>query len=185
MRTFISVELPDEVREKISGAVEALKKVNAAVKWVEPKNLHITLKFLGEVPEGEIDNLKDRVAEAVKGKKSFPAEFSGVGTFPEGRKPRVIWAGTAKGGKEQEEIAASLEKALSKAGFREEERGFKPHITIGRVKEGKNLDALLGEIEKMKGKPFGGMMVEDINLMKSRLSPKGPIYEEVKSIRLG
>ena len=184
MRTFIAIELSEEIKQNIGALIERLKTTEAGVKWVEPKNLHITLKFLGEVPEREVKNLIDLTTEALKGGSSFKSRFEGGGTFPEGKNPRVVWIGTTEGAEEQRELSLSLEKVLSKAGYREEKREFKAHITIGRVKEKKNLDALLKELNKAKDQKFGEEIVDHVNIMKSTLNPKGPIYEVVKRIPL-
>jgi len=184
MRTFIAIELSEEIRKKIWAMIEELKGVSAPVKWVEQDNLHITLKFLGEVPDKEIDNLISLSTDAAEGVKPFAAEFAGVGTFPGGHHPRVIWVDTVKGREEQGDIASSLEEKLSNAGFRSEEREFKPHITVGRVREDKGLAKLLSKLEGLRGTNFGEMKIDHVNIMKSRLSPKGPTYEIIKSIRL-
>ncbi len=184
MRTFISVELTDEIRGKIAETIEKLRLTNTPVKWVEEKNLHITMKFLGEVKESEVEKLIAIVEDNVKGISFFNVKYEGMGTFPASTSPRVVWIGTSKGGEELKIIADSLEASLSKAGFKSEEREFTPHITIGRVKERKNIPELLKAIEKVKNSKFGEMLVDHISIMKSTLTPKGPIYEVVKKIKL-
>lgn len=182
MRTFISVELPDEVKKNITELVNELKTTEASVKWVEAENLHITLKFLGWVEDRKVDNLIDLTTKAVAGAGSFKAKFEGLGTFPEGKRPRVIWVGTAEGRDKLCNLAKALEETLSKAGFLSEEKEFKPHITIGRVKEKKGVDKLKEKIKGIKDAKFGEALVDRIYIMKSTLTPKGPIYEKIKSI---
>lgn len=184
MRTFISVELPDEIREKIVAIIDTLKEVGSGVKWVEKKNLHITLKFLGWVPDEKIDNLKELVRQAAEGHKIFNAKFEELGTFPPGKRPRVIWVGTSTGAEELKNLAISIEKTLSKAGYRSEEREFAPHITIGRVKEKKKLDDLAKAIDSKKNSKFGETVVGEVCIMKSTLTPKGPIYEVIEKVKL-
>ena len=184
MRTFISIELKGGIKKKIGRAIKELKDAGANVKWVEPGNLHVTLKFLGEVPDKDIENLIALVSAAVKSSLSFKAEFMGTGSFPAGRHPRVIWIGTTKGGEEQSALASKLEDGLCSAGFEREARKFKSHITIGRVRESGNLARVLKKLNELKCEPFGGMIVDHINIMKSKLSPKGPTYEIVKSLPL-
>lgn len=135
MRTFIAVELPAEVRKNITGLVNELKEVGSGVRWVEEKNLHITLKFLGWVEERKVDNLIELVTGAAAGTGRFKAKFEGLGTFPPGKDPRVIWVGTTEGGERLKELADSLEENLSQAGYRSEGREFSSHVTIGRVKD--------------------------------------------------
>jgi 2'-5' RNA ligase len=184
MRTFISVELPDEVKKNIVELVNELKATEAAVKWVTAENLHITLKFLGWVEDRNLDNLIDLTTKAVAGNGSFKARFEGLGTFPEGKTPRVVWVGTVEGGDRLCNLAKNLEEALSKAGFRKEEREFRSHITIGRVKEKKGVEKLKEKIKSIKDAKFGEALVDRIYIMKSSLTPKGPIYEIVKEVKL-
>ncbi|MCX5725834.1 MAG: RNA 2',3'-cyclic phosphodiesterase [Candidatus Saganbacteria bacterium] len=184
MRTFISVELPDEIKEKIAKMIDVLGKAGSGIKWVEKKNLHITLKFLGWVPDEKMNDVNGLVKKASEGAKIFDAKFEGLGTFPSGRNPRVIWVGTSKGAPELKNLAGSIEKIMSKAGYRSEEREFASHVTVGRVKEKKNMDEFLRSIEVNKDSKFGETVVGEICVMKSALSPKGPIYEVVEKIRL-
>ncbi len=184
MRTFIAVELPEEVKSKINKVIETLKPISSGVKWVEEKNLHITMKFLGEIKESEVERLIAIVEDNVKETSFFNAKYEGMGTFPTSTSPRVVWVGTRAGGEELKGIADSFESSLSKAGFRSEEREFTPHITIGRVKERKNMPELVKAIEKLKNEKFGEVIVDQISIMKSTLTPKGPIYEVVKKIKL-
>lgn len=191
MRTFISVELPEAVRKKVAELIDGLKDTGAAVKWVEAGNLHITLKFLGWVEDRDLDNLTALTAQAVSGKGSFRARFKGVGTFPDGKDPRVVWVGTAEGGDGLCELAKSLEETLSKAGFRKEKREFRSHITVGRVKEkvprqarDKGVDRLKTKIQSYVNAEFGETLVDRVHIMKSTLTPKGPVYEKVKEVML-
>jgi len=184
MRIFISVELPDEIKNKIAKLIDKLKKTDAKVKWVKPENLHITLKFLGWVDDSKIDEIINLTTKAAAQTKSFKAKFVSIGSFPEGRKPRVVWVGTAEGGDELCSIAQALEETFGKAGYKTETRAFKSHITIGRVKESKVLDKLVKEISGLKSTAFGEMSVNSINIMKSTLRRDGPIYEILKGVKL-
>jgi len=178
MRVFISVELSDKVKKKIVELINDLRKAKSEVKWVKAENLHLTLKFLGWVEDNKLDNLIELTTKAVAGTGSFKAKFVGLGTFPENKSPRVIWVGTAEGGDELCKIAQNLEETLSKAGFRSEAREFKPHLTIGRVKKSKE------RIKENKKAKFGEMIIDQIHIMKSTLTPKGPIYEIIKEVKL-
>lgn len=184
MRTFISVELPDEVRKNIAELIIELKTVDAAVKWVEAQNLHITLKFLGWVEDRKIDNMMELTSKAVAGMGSFKAKFEGMGTFPPGKSPRVVWVGVSEGGDKLIKLASSLEETLSNAGYRSEKREFNSHVTIGRIKESNGVDKLKEKIESLKDVKFGEAWVDSISIMKSTLTPKGPIYERIKEVKL-
>ncbi|MDD5382603.1 MAG: RNA 2',3'-cyclic phosphodiesterase [Candidatus Margulisbacteria bacterium] len=184
MRAFISVELPDEVKKKIAELITELKEIDLAVKWVETRNLHITLKFLGGVKENDLDELIEISTKAVAGSSSFNARFESLGTFPEGKNPRVIWVGTEEGGDKLCQLAESLENELSKAGFKRGEKAFKPHITIGRIKGNKGVDKLKEKMMNYKNPGFGAALIDRVHIMKSTLTPKGPVYETIKEVRL-
>jgi len=189
MRLFIAVELPDEVRKNITELINELKEVGSAVKWVEEKNLHITLKFLGWVEDRKVDNVVELATKAAGGTGSFKAKFEGTGTFPSGKNPRVVWVGMGEGGEKLKKLADSLEEALSNAGYRSEEREFSSHATIGRVKvprqaRDKGVDKLKEKMESIKDPKFGEAIVDHIDIMKSTLTPKGPVYEIIKEVKL-
>ncbi len=187
MRTFISVELPDEVKGKIGEFIKELDDAEMKVKWVKKDNLHLTLKFLGWVEDKNLDKLIRSTEKAVSNSGSFKVSFRGTGTFPpclpagrEGKNPRVVWVGTEEGGDE----LCDLADRLSKIGSRREKREFKAHLTIGRVKEKKGVDKLLKKLERFKDIKFGEATVDRIFIMKSTLTSKGPIYEIFKEAKL-
>lgn len=184
MRVFISIELPDEIRKNIVRRLNELREAGSGVRWVEEKNLHVTLKFLGEVEDKQVENIIALATKAAAGIGSFKANFEGMGTFPSGKSPRVIWAGIGEGGEKLKRIAGSLEEHFSKAGCRSEEREFSSHVTIGRIKGNRGVDKLRDKIEGLKGLKFGEALIDRIQVMKSALTPKGSIYELLKEVRL-
>ncbi len=178
IRAFIAVNLTPEIRQKIGEAERDFAM--EGIKLVEPGLVHVTLKFLGYIDEGRVDEIE----EALRGitVKPFLAEFKSLGGFPSTRSPRVIWIG-AEG--DFVELNRQVEGLMEKAGFAREGR-FQPHVTIGRVKfttpeQKQRLPALF---EKYKDYDAGGMFVDAIYLMKSTLSPRGPKYEALREIKL-
>lgn len=184
MRLFIAFEMPDEVKKNVVELINELKKVEASIKWVEEKNLHITLKFLGWVEDKDLEKLIEMVSRSVENFKSFKVDFKGMGTFPEGKAPRVVWVGATEGAEVLGKIAESLENNLSQAGFRSEKRGFTPHLTIGRIKDKKGVDELKLKMAAIKNTEFGEAMIDRLFIMKSTLTSKGPIYEKIKEVTL-
>ena len=183
MRTFIAVNLPDEIKKNVAEATASLKKIDSGIKWVEPQNLHLTLKFLGWVEDRrlpEVMEITDKV-----GLPSFKLKLAGVGSFPEGKSPLVLWVDIIEGAAELKAIASRLEKDYSSAGFRAEEREFSPHLTIGRIKDERGIDQVIEEMQKLAGVSFGECVVSSLEIMKSTLSPKGPTYEVYKSFTFG
>jgi 2'-5' RNA ligase len=184
MRTFVSIEIPDDIKNSIEKSIGELKLILPHIKWVDKKNLHITLKFLGMVEDSKIGGLADSVAEVVKGFGTIKAGFAGFGMFPDQKHPRVIWVGITEGGDKLKELADKIEDKLSTEGYGEEEREFSPHLTIGRIKEKIDDEALAGFIKKNEKASFGGFAAKSISMMKSTLMRSGPVYEEVKQITL-
>ena len=179
-RGFIAIDI--DPTEKIKEFSENLKKINAKLKMVELKNLHVTLKFLGETEEEIIDEIERCMRDAVKDVKPFKIKLQGVGAFPNLRRINVIWIGTE--GREMEVIFRRLEEGLEKLGYSKEKRDFSPHLTIARVKsvgDKNNLISILGEYSK---EYFGEQIVESIKLKKSILTEKGPIYSTIREVKL-
>jgi len=187
MRTFIAIELPKEIKTALSRLQEQLKKSEADVNWVEPQNIHLTLKFLGERDYKKISIISAITEEIVQDKAQFTASITSIGAFPSINSPRVIWAGINKGDAQIKEIAAELEEKIAKAGIPKEDRPFSSHITIGRMRSVKNLDKLIQEINKIAAgfdKQNLEFSVKSITLFKSTLSSKGPTYEVLKEASL-
>jgi len=187
MRAFIAIELPEKIKDALARAQEELKKTGADVKWVQPQNIHLTLKFLGERDDKKIAQAQAALQEAADNNKTFKASISETGAFPDLNHPRVIWAGVGKGDQEIKQIAAQLEEKIARIGIPKEERPFSSHITIGRVKSGLNKEKLAeglkraGEILTKEKLEFE---VRQVTLYKSTLTPKGHVYEAVKEASL-
>ncbi len=184
IRSFIAVNLPEELKEKIGAEIPYLKDSGADVKWVDPESMHITLKFLGYVPEEKIDQVAFVAAGVAREIRPFELIFRGTGAFPAETAPRVVWVGVEDPSGMLMELQKRLEEALSGLGF-EKEGGFNAHITLGRVKSPKNRQALAGRLATLRGSLFGKIKVENIHLMKSELRPGGSLYSALSQIKLG
>jgi RNA 2',3'-cyclic 3'-phosphodiesterase len=187
MRAFIAIELPKEIKEHLSKIQGKLKASGADVKWVEPANIHLTLKFLGEIDE----EVKAKVITALSGiasdRNSFIASISSIGAFPKAQSPRVIWAGLNLGDEQVKEIAKQIDSDLEKIGLAKEDREFSSHITLGRTKSSKNRIELVKLLEGLSETQLGPFEfhVSKITFFKSTLTPKGPIYEALHESCLG
>lgn len=183
-RCFVAIELNEKIKKELGSFIEELRPIGPELKWVRPENLHITLKFLGEVKEEKIDRIKKALQDILKPRKPFTIKIKGTGHFPEKKRPRVIWAGV-----EDSEDLFSLQKevegSLSGLGFREEEREFRGHITLARVKDPSGIEKLLERISLFKEKDFGIQEVNEIVLMKSDLRPDGARYERMAVFLIG
>jgi RNA 2',3'-cyclic 3'-phosphodiesterase len=180
IRTFIAVNLDPAVRARIAEAEEDFRI--KGVRLVDPELIHVTLKFLGNVEEGRIDEIAAALGKVKAA--PFDARLQSIGGFPNDRSPRVIWIG-AEPGESFNDLNRQVEDRLADSGFEREGR-FKPHVTIGRVKfpDPEQKQRLPGLFEKYRTFDAGGMKVDRIHVMQSRLSPKGPKYEALREIML-
>ena len=177
MRTFIAVALDDAVRRKAAALVEQLGELGPGAKWVQPETLHITLLFLGEVDAREILDVCKAVRGVTENLPPFEMRVAGVGGFPNLRRPRTVWLGVDEGAAEIVELHDEIEEAmLELGGYRREERGFTPHITLGRCK-GEDLTPEMQALLAKQAKWHGGLQtVREVQVLSSELTRNGPIY---------
>ena len=184
LRCFIAIEIPDAVKRAVAGTMDSLKKSGADVKWAVYENIHITLQFLGATDDSVIPQLKEALVKILSPYPPFYITISQVGSFPGGRRPRVLWIGL-----EESETLINLQKDIAngmvKFGYPKEERGFTPHITIGRVKTNRNLHELMNRLDEIRAVSFSGFAVEKIVLMKSELKPSGAKHYSLAEIPCG
>lgn len=175
MRTFIALELSEEVKKELSRIQEELKKADADIKWAKPDNIHLTLKFLGNVGDDKIEEIKKVLNGVSSQKRPFEINLSKPGAFPNPNYPRVIWVGIEKNSLEVEKIAQAVEGDLEKLEFPAENRPFSAHLTLGRVKSATNRDKLKQLLLSVGVRPKS-CSIDKITLFQSTLTPKGPIY---------
>lgn len=187
MRAFIAIELPQEIKDAIGKLQAGLKQAGADVKWVNPGNIHLTLKFLGEIDDNKIMEIENILSESAKACKDFYIRPCSIGAFPKIQSPKVIWIGIDKGGSQTKLIAQELEEKLAQSGIPKEERPFSCHITIGRTKSFLNSGKLIRELINLEGNiqgKFQEFPAAKLTLFKSTLTPQGPVYEAVKCASL-
>ena len=186
MRAFFAIDLSSEIKNSIGILIKELAFAGKGIKWVGQGNLHVTLKFLGEVEDGRLAEIFYAVNQAAGGSGSFKLKAGTLGFFPGPKRPKVLWAGITEGGGKVSEIYAAIEKRLFQCGFPKEEKEstFVPHITIGRIKTLSVENALIRSMEEKKGIPFGSMEADRIVIMKSVLGKDGPQYSPVYEIYL-
>ncbi|MCX6650922.1 MAG: RNA 2',3'-cyclic phosphodiesterase [Methanomassiliicoccales archaeon] len=179
-RAFIAVDV--ECGPELEQAIAELKEFGKALKPVSPGNIHVTLKFLGEIYERTVPELEAVMRQAVMGIKPFSVRLVNVGAFPNIRRPRVIWIGM-EGAEPLIKMATVLEDGCEPLGFPRERRAFSPHLTLARVREGFRPD-LTDFLRVHEGQEFSAFAVKDIKLKKSVLTPSGPIYSDVLAVDL-
>ncbi len=184
MRCFIAISLPEELKAKISGIQEKLKAAGADVSWTRPEGMHLTLKFLGDIEEKRIPKIERVLDMAVDGISTFSLSVSGMGIFPDMRRPRVVWIGLKEEGGNLIRLQNGVEEELKKIGFPTENRRFTPHITLGRIRSNRNTEKLLRLIDNEKSADTGRFEVSEIHLIKSELKPAGAVYTKLYSAML-
>ncbi len=186
MRIFLSVEIPKEVKRKLEkDFLRKLPGTGLPLKIVKPENLHLTLKFLGEINKEELQKVYDSLREIKK--EPFKIELRGTGAFPSSKRPRIIWLGVEEGKEELMELALFIEDELFKAGFPKEERRFAGHLTVARIKgypKEEGLRKLTKLFEESSEKEFGSFLVQSFYIMESVLQKEGPTYALLKKVDL-
>lgn len=185
LRTFLAIELPESIRKRIGEVQRELKSSRADVRWVSPQNIHLTLKFFGNIEESEIDPIAQSIEEPVRTTSPIFIMVRGMGAFPGLKNPKVIWVGLHDEGKVLVSLQKRLEGELEKIGFPSEGRPFHPHLTLGRMRSNQGKDELVKGMERHREEEFGNFQAERVILFKSDLKPEGPIYTALREIRLG
>jgi 2'-5' RNA ligase len=174
------------VRQAAAGLAEEFAAVASDVKWVEPENMHLTLKFLGDVENTEIHRVCQLAAEAVADEAPFRLQMYGAGAFPNVRRPRTIWIGAGDGSDATARLAKNLDKAMKKLGYRPEGRVFAPHLTLGRVRRSGPWLAPLAElIQQYAERDLGHTTVEEVIVFSSELGREGATYDALARCPLG
>ncbi|MDH5483057.1 MAG: RNA 2',3'-cyclic phosphodiesterase [Candidatus Bathyarchaeota archaeon] len=179
IRSFIAFDMDGEsVLKKITQMQNLLANSGADLKLVEPKNIHITIRFLGNIKPTTVENIFEEMKKVQF--IPFNVKISGVGAFPKLNYPRVLWVGITEGAYQLKSVFSQLEPHLRSLGFAPDSKGFSPHLTIARVKSGRNKPALIKCLTENANCEFGTIRAECLRLKRSDLTPKGPIYSTLK-----
>jgi 2'-5' RNA ligase len=184
VRAFVAVEVAGPIREALSALIGDLRRLDAPVKWVEAQNIHLTLKFLGSVPEASVARVVEILRACAGGIAPFSLEIAGAGGFPDLKRPRVVFVCAVDQPPVAAELARRLNDQMAEIGAERDGRPYQNHITLGRVREARHLAQLTQRLESLQGKSFGSMQVSEVTLMESKLTPAGPIYSPVERVRL-
>jgi len=183
-RCFIAVELSTEIAEGVRRVQKGFRERLAGVSWTRPEGIHLTLRFLGDVDPGRIEEIASKAEAGIKTIGPFSIGVKGCGGFPNPRNPRVIWIGVEDASGLLKQLQARVEQGMEELGFAGEGRGYTPHLTIGRLRSGKGKGEVGQAIEAMKGCDLGSMEVQEICLFRSQLKPTGAEYTKLKVIPL-
>ena len=189
IRSFIAIELPEEAKRGLAKLRRALEKdEHKFVKWVDPGGIHLTLKFLGNIPSKRIAEITEATEKATQGTPPFHLEISGLGVFPSLKQVRVFWVGIGGELDKLSRLQQSIDSALAALGFAKEERPFVPHLTLARIREGTSPPERRSFGELVDSTTFEDkypVEVEAIRLMRSQLTPAGAIYTCLSVVGLG
>ena len=193
MRVFLAVELSSPARDRIAALQYEWKPRIQSARWVRPENLHLTLRFLGEVTPSVVSALAETLPQSVRGCRPLRFSLRGGGCFPNVKRPRVVWLGVDPVPDELHRVHGAVDEAVRRHGFPPEARGFEPHLTIARVKTlpsetSAETSAETSEpplMSALEERDFGETRVSEIVLFESRLSPRGASYHAVERVRLG
>jgi len=189
IRSFIAIELPEEAKEGLARLRKALERnEHKFVKWVDPGGIHLTLKFLGNIPAKQVTEITKAIEEAAQGISPFHLEISGLGAFPNLKQARVFWVGISGELDKLSRLQQNIDSALAALGFAKEERPFVPHLTLARIREGASPPE-----RRSFGELVGSTIFEDkyhveveaVRLMRSQLMPAGAIYTCLSVVELG
>ncbi len=186
LRLFLAVDIPEETRRLLAAALERYGGEIPEARWVKAENLHITLKFIGGYEEEKLERLSNEIRKTAALSAPFRAALGGCGGFPSPRKARVLWVGMRGGQEEAAGLAGKLDARLEKVGVKREDRPFKGHLTVARLRRPADCSSLLGmmegELEPLAEMPFE---VREITFYRSILGPGGPTYVPLEKIALG
>lgn len=188
IRSFIAIELPQNVKAELAQLESELERPgHRFVKWVNPRAIHLTLKFLGNIPTKQIPEISNAIEQASKGIPPFHLQIASLGAFPNINQPRVLWVGIKGETDTLQGLQQKIDSALVSLGFAEEKQSFTPHLTMARVREGtslidrKNFGELVMSTNFESKHPIS---VETINFIKSQLRPEGAIYTYLLTVKL-
>lgn len=182
MRAFLAFEVADAVTERLLVAEEEMKQTGADLTPVERANIHFTVKFLGDIPDSTTEEIDVRIKRL--NLRAIELAVIGVGGFPDSRRPRVVWAGVAQEDKEEiNSLSEGIIGALEGIGGPKDHE-FHPHITLARVRSPRNGEVLASFIQKNSARDFGRTRIDSLKLKSSVLTPKGPIYSDVREYAL-
>jgi 2'-5' RNA ligase len=184
-RAFIAIALPPRVIEAIGALQSDLKDSKLKIRWVKPANIHLTLKFLGDIPAEMIPAIEQALGDAVAGHGPLRLSTKGIGVFPGIKKPRVVWVGVSGQTRQLRELHHSVESSLQGIGFAVEKRSFKSHLTMGRIKGFVDSQRLLDAMQRCSQFESETFDVHGIHLYRSQLKPSGAVYTRLVDAALG
>ena len=184
MREFLAIEIENHLKDNIQKIQDTIKDTNSCkINYVKTENIHLTLKFFGEINERKEKQIIKIVEKTINDYKHYTIKLAKIGAFPNIKRPRVIWTGIKDKHNVTINLIKELDNEFNKIGFKKE-RDYVPHITIGRVKEIHNKELLNETLKELKNEYVGKLEIKSLSLKESQLTPNGPIYTTKKEFKL-
>lgn len=185
MRCFVAIELPEEIRRRLGQLQGRLGELDRSVRWVRPEQIHLTVQFLGEVPDRQVSAVCAAATAAAGAAEPFEIVVAGTGCFPDRGRVRVLWAGIPELPPALLAVQQAMEQRYAELGFPRENRAFRPHLTLGRTREGASASLVRAAVEREVAFAVGRFDVEALTVFQSILKPTGPTYITLAQGRLG
>ena len=179
MRLFVALEIPPTVRENLANFIKQLRPLAPEPRWLRPENLHVTLKFIGELPAEKLAAIRTALA-SIRSAQAVTIDFRGLGFFPNEKHPRVFWAGM-EASPNLKTLASDIERATEKLGIPREQRPFSPHLTLARFEPPRLSKKLRAPIKENATREFGSLAAKEFHLIESQLKPSGAEYTTLES----
>jgi RNA 2',3'-cyclic 3'-phosphodiesterase len=179
MRLFVALKIPSAVREELNALIKAFRTVSPQTRWVRSENLHVTLKFIGEVPEEKLAGMRVALA-GIRLDHPCALDFRGLGFFQNEKQARVLWAGIAAS-PNLKTLAADIELAMESLGIPRDQRPFSPHLTLSRFESPRLAEKLRAAIQENAARDFGSLRTSKFHLIESKLKPSGAEYTTLES----
>ena len=189
MRTFVAIEIPETLKPNLERSMEVLRSdlPEGLIRWVRPKSMHLTLRFLGEIEKDRVHSIQEVLDEVAVRFSSFALEITGFGCFPNIKRPRIVWVGFEPAGGDLLRLQSDLANRLAKIGFEAERRDYHPHLTLGRVRNGlskTDLELIAAWVQGAQIGKVGRFEVDAVSLIRSDLQPDGAVYTNLHFARL-
>jgi RNA 2',3'-cyclic 3'-phosphodiesterase len=185
IRAFLAIDPPENILQAMSRLQEKLKReIGGRISWTKPQGQHLTLKFFGDISTEDVKNICSAVQNRIISEQSLNLKIEKLGVFPDNRKPRVLWCGVTGDTEKLSVIQKQLESDFAGIGFPAEERPFRPHLTLGRIKDSRGISGISEALTKNSAFTAGEFNCTELILFQSRLSPQGAIYTKLAEFAL-
>lgn len=186
IRAFLAIEPPENILQAMSRLQEKLKReISGRISWTKPQGQHLTLKFFGDISTGDIKNICSAVQNRIVSESKLNLKIEKLGVFPDARRPRVLWCGVTGDVERFINLQKKLDSEFAALGFPAEDRSFKAHLTLGRIKDSHGLTGISEALTKNSAFTAGEFVCKELILFQSHLTPQGAIYTKLAEFVLG